>query len=123
MQPEGTAPVNTAYFAALTDRINGIDGCAELQSAVNDVMASLQAQVTAIEHDILALLPLISLPTDLGSVIAWIGHLAAPYIETYNNYLTQLTQVLAAIAALAEAIENAAARIEHCTITVPPIVV
>lgn len=121
MQPQGTGLVNTAYFDSLTAQINGINLCADLQAVVNEVMETLQAQVNAIEAQIAALLPLITLPTDLASIITWIGHLAAPYIEAYNNFIAQLAQVLAKIAALVTAIENAAARITHCSITVPPI--
>jgi hypothetical protein len=123
MQPQGTGLVNAQYFAELTAQINSINVCSDLQEAVNVAIATLQVQVTEINVQISLLLPLITLPTDLGSVISWITNLAGPYIVAYNNYITQLTETLAAIAALTTAIENAAARIESCSITVPPIIV
>lgn len=122
MQPQGTALVNTAYFNSLTAQINAIDTCAALQAVVNTVMATLQAEIAAIEEQIASLLPLITLPTDLGSVIAWITKLAGPYIAAYENYIAQLAATVAAITALATAIENAASRLTHCTITIPPLV-
>jgi hypothetical protein len=122
MQPQGTSLVNAEYFAQLTADINAINGCAELQLLVNAAMATLQAEITAIEAQIASLLPLITLPTNLASVISWIAAFATPMIKPYLNYIAQLEQTLAQIAALASAIEAAAARIEHCTITIPPIV-
>jgi hypothetical protein len=122
MQPEGTALVNTSYFAELTARVNAINVCSDLQEVVSSVMASLQAEVTSIERQISSLLPLTTIPTDLGSVISWITNMATPYIAAYNNLIAQQAAVLAAIAELTSAIDNAASRIEGCVVTVPSIV-
>jgi hypothetical protein len=122
MQPQGTALVNTAYFTQLTADINAVNGCADLQLLVNLAMATLQAEITAIEAQIASLLPLITMPTDLGSVISWITNFATPLIKPYANYIAQLEQTLAAITALVAAIEKAAARLVNCHITVPGIV-
>ena len=123
MQPQGSSLVNAAYFEQLTADVNAIDGCAALQAIVNAAMATLQAEVTAIETQIASLLPLITLPTNLGQVITWIANFATPLIKPYLNYIQQLEQTLAAIAQLTQAIEAAAKRLEHCSITVPAIVV
>ena len=123
MQPEGTAIVNTGYITQLTARVNAISGtgaCAELQSAVNAGAASIQADLTAIRTQIAALSPLITPPTSLGAVIAWIGHFSNPLIAASNTYIAQLTAVLAAVTDLETAIANAAARLTSCTITIPP---
>ena len=123
MQPQGTALVNAAYFNSLADQINAINECAVLQEVVNEVFASLQAEVTAIEDQIAALLPLITIPHTLDEVITWITNFIAPQARAYANYATQVTQLIAAIANLTTAIENAAARIGSCSITVPTITV
>jgi prefoldin subunit 5 len=121
MIAQGSSGFDAAYFNSLTQEINSIDGCAALQALVNEAMASLQAQISAIEHEIAKLLPIITIPTDLPSVITWITNFIAPELAAYNAYLTQLTSMLAAITNLVTAIENAAARLEGCSITVPPI--
>ena len=121
MQPQGAAVVNTAYFDALTAEINAIDTCAALQAIVNTAMASLQAEVTAIESQIAALVPLITIPTNLAGVITWITNFAGPIIRTSENYAAQLTQTLAAIERLSSAIEAAAGRLTSCSISVPSI--
>lgn len=121
MQPQGTALVNTAYFDSLIAQVNAIDLCADLQAFVNEIMASLQAEVTAIEAKIAALAPIITLPTDLASVITWITNFVDPEIQAALNYANQVTQLVAKIAELATAIENAAARLTSCTISIPAI--
>lgn len=123
MIPQGTALVNTEYFDSITAQINALDDCSILQTLVNQVMATLQAEVTAIESQIAALLPLITLPTDLASVISWITSFATPAIRAYENYLATITAVMASINGLITAIQNAASRLTHCTISIPAIVV
>jgi hypothetical protein len=126
--PQGSANLNPHYFDDLIDQINRISLCAELQEVVNTVMADLQAEKNAIEAQIEALLPiaeLLSLPTDLGSVISWIGNLVNSVIKPiYQPYLTYAEQLIAfatQIARLISAIEAAAARLESCSITIPVI--
>ena len=121
MQPQGTALLNAAYFDQLTADINKIDACAQLQAVVNAAMATLQAEVNAIEAQIAALLPIITVPTSLGGVIDWISKFVAPQLKTYLNYIAQLEQTLEAIARLAQAAQAAADRLTHCSVTVPPI--
>ena len=121
MQPQGTALVNTQFFADLTAQVNAIEICADLQAVVTAAMASIQAQVTAIQQQIVALLPLTTIPHDLPSVITWISNLAGPYVIAHDNYIAQLAQVLAAIGSLVTAIENAASRMTSCSITIPAV--
>ena len=121
MQPQGTSLLNTAWIDELTNDINQIDACAALQALVNTAMATLQAEVNAIEAQIAALLPLIVIPTNLAGVIAWITKFIDPQIQAYLNYVAQLEQLLTAIAALTQAIQGAAERLTHCSITVPSI--
>ena len=137
MQAQGIAVVNTGFFDEVAAHINGIaaqasqefkliettfgDAAAqieavtakvaeieaELQGVVTRAMASIQAEVSAIEAQAAALLPLITMPHDLGSVISWITNFATPMIKPYLNYTAQLSQTLAAIASLQSAIRNA----------------
>jgi hypothetical protein len=127
-QPQGSSLIDTAYFDSLTAQINAINVCSELQAVVNEAFSTLQNEKNAIEAQIEALLPalaLLELPTDLGSVISWIGNLVTglinPIVLPYTNYAAQLIAQAEAIANLVTAIENAASRIESCSITVPPI--
>ena len=123
-RPGGSAPlVNTAFFDNLTAQVNALDVCSELQALADEAMAALQAQITAIEQQIAALLPVITIPeANLGAIITWITNFVAPYIAASEAYAAQAAQMATSIAALASAIENAASRITHCTVTVPSIV-
>jgi phage-related protein len=128
MLAQGTSQSDGDYFTALTARINAIDVCSELQEVVDEAMASIQAEKNAIEAQITALLPilnLLTLPTDLPSVLTWISnlvnHLIGPIVVPYETYLAQVTTLISEVSALATAIENAANRIKSCSITIPPL--
>jgi hypothetical protein len=121
MQPQGLALVNTAYFTALTDQVNSINVCSELQEFANDVMATLNANIDALQEQVIQLEALLVVPTNLSSVISWITAFQAQLILPYTNYATQLAETISAINNLVTAIENAATRIGNCTITIPPI--
>jgi hypothetical protein len=127
MQPQGTAATDTDYFTALTARINAINGCAELQAVVNEVMASVQAEKNAIEAQLEALAPILALlsPPSIDTIVSWAENLITavltPMYRPATTYATQLVQLATAVAGLATAIENAAARLESCTISVPPL--
>lgn len=128
MAVQGASVIDTEFFESLTAQINAINVCSELQTVVNEAFATLQAEKNAIEAQIANLLPILALatlPTDLGSVITWIGNLATslinPIIIPYANYANLLIQQATAIANLVTAIENAASRIESCSIEIPTI--
>ena len=128
MVPQGSTLVDTQYFANLTARINGINVCSELQTVVDEAYASIQAQISAIENQVALLLPiaaLLEIPTDLASALSWIekmvNGLIKPLYVPYATYVAQLAQLIEVTAALAVAIENAAARLKNCSITVPPL--
>ena len=123
MQAQGTSPVNTSYFDSAISTINGINVCSDLQSVVTNIGGSLNAEITAINAQIAALLPLLSIPHDLGSVISWITAAIAPHQTAYNNLLAQITAIGAQVSALESAITAAAARITHCSISIPSIAV
>lgn len=124
MIPQGTSLIDTSYFDNLTAQVNAIQGgnaCAELQKIINDAGASIEAELTAIRDQIAKILPLISLPTSLGSVIAWISSFAAPMIAAYANLLATEAAVLAAVGRLESAVAAAAGRLVSCSITLPSI--
>lgn len=130
MNPQGSDLIDTAYFTALTARVNAIDTCAELQDAVNKAFASMQGQVTGIEDQLAVLAPMIGLltlnPTDLPGVITFLDtfvtKVLTPYLAPYTTYVAQKAAILVQIADLGTAIASAASRIDSCTISVPAIV-
>ena len=120
------APLNTAYFTNLTAQINAASSCAELQAlatvavdSLNDLTASISAQ-TDILQPVLALL---TPPTNPTAVITWVENFITDYLTpqlvSYTNYVAQLSAVAIEAAALITAIENAAANIGSCSITIP----
>ncbi len=121
MQPQGTALLNAAWVDQLTTDLNKIEACGELQGVVNAAMATLQAEVNAIETQIAALLPITTVPTNLAGVIAWITKFIGPQTQAYLNYIAQLAQLADSIARLTQAMEAAAGRLTHCSITVPSV--
>jgi hypothetical protein len=128
MQPQGSAPFNPAYFQALTHQINSVRDCQDLQVLVDEAFASIQAQMSAIAAQLSAITPLLALlepPKNLLQLIGWIGnfitHFLKPYLKPYVTYALQVAELTIAIAALTEAIQNAAANIQTCSITVPKI--
>lgn len=124
MQPQGSGPVNAAYFDNITAQINSIENvpCEELQALVNTVAADIESQLAAVRAQIASLTPIITIPgASLGSIVSWITNFVAPYERALVTCEAQLTQILAAVAALENAIANAAARLTSCAITIPPI--
>lgn len=121
MEPQGSGLLNAAYYDSLTKELNGIQSCFGLQTAINEAMADMQAEITSIENQITALLPIITLPHDLPSLISWAAKIAAPYIKPYTDSTSQLTQTLEAIGKLTAAMAAAAARIGSCQVTIPTI--
>jgi hypothetical protein len=118
---------NAEFFTNLAAQIENTDSCAELQTLVDRAFAQL-ADVNAFIATQQALLaPLASLltaPTDLSEVITWITGTITVFTNMYApyaKYATQLTELVAAVASLTTAINDAAARIGDCSITIPPI--
>lgn len=125
MQPQGSI-FNTDHINALVDRINATQQCGELQELVNEVYASMQAQLDAIGAQLAALQPLLDLlkvPTSLDAIISWLRNFITaflgPYVAAYAKYAAQLAAVIIAIEQLTAAIEAAARRLTTCSIAVP----
>lgn len=118
VNPEGTANVNPDYINHLADEIRAINVCSILQAEINKILADIQTQITAIENQILALIPLTTIPSDLGSVITWITNQIAPYARALAKLEAEIVDWASAIANLTSAVEETAASIENCTVEI-----
>lgn len=118
MQAQGSN-VNTTFFDNLTEQVNQIDVCSDLQNFINDNMPSVNIELSAINLQIAKLEKMLTIPSDLGGVINWIKAQIAPYQAAYDAYSAQLTATTAAIGRLTAALGAAASRIEQCSITFP----
>jgi hypothetical protein len=120
-------PLNTAYFAALTQQINDCASCAELQAVVTQAMGALSAQLTAItaaNAEFEALQSLLTPPaSNPGAIVTWITTLIdaylGPQLAAYAKFTAQVAALTAEIATLTAAITSAAANFENCSITIP----
>ena len=138
MIPQGSAPFDCAYIQAIVDEINALskdinslNPQKDLQELVNEAFASLQAQITAAEGNIAILEPMIALLslsiTDLGSVITFLEKFVqiflGPTLQAYFTLLSEIAAVTNALAQLTTAINNAMARFENVSVTIPPITI
>ncbi len=122
MELQGASVFNTAWVDQLTADINSVDACAALQRLVNLAMQTIQAEINAIEAQIAALLPVITIPgANLSAIVNWIANFVNPLIVAYETYVAQLAQALAAVARLTAAIQAAEKRLTQCSITIPPV--
>ncbi len=121
--------INPAYFNNLGDDLNStvdnIHGdeqvvCAAIQQFEQEAMAEINAAIAAVRTEINNLLPMITIPTNLGGCIAWITNAAQPYIKALAAAEADLAQTLAAAAALEEKIAAAAASLTKITCTINP---
>jgi hypothetical protein len=128
MNPQGTAPLNASYFAALTAQINAASSCAELQAITNTLIAGLNAYLSTITSQTATLAPILALltpPDNPTAVITWVEDYISlyltPMLAPYATYVTQLAELTIQIATLTAAIESAEARFNACTITIPAV--
>ncbi|MHA6236876.1 hypothetical protein [Pseudomonas fluorescens group sp. PF-69] len=130
MNPQGSQPVNAAYFQSLTDQVNNTDTCADLQAFTAEAFASVNAMIKGIEDQLAALGPLLDLLTapslNLGAIVSWITSFIesflTPLTKPHSTYLAQLTELVAQMSALASAVAAKAASFEQCAVVVPPVV-
>jgi len=104
MIPQGTSLVNAAFFTASVDAVNAATSCAALNAASSDAVASLEAEITTVTAQISLLAPLIVSPTDLPSVLTWIGSVIAPMVTTHTNCIAQLAELNTRLTTLTAAI-------------------
>jgi hypothetical protein len=126
---QGTTPFNTEYFTALTNRVNAAGSCGELQALVTESFSSIQGVSTAIEAQVAALAPILSLLTapaaNPAAIVTWLSTFITsyltPYVVPYTTMAAQLTALASAVSSLTSAISSAEAKFSGCSITVPPI--
>jgi hypothetical protein len=121
-----SAPINAAYFAALTAQVNASNSCAELQAVTTSALESILATQTAATAQLATITPMLALlmpPTTPTEVITYIQTFITAYLTPQLvpavTLAAQLAATIAAIAALTAAIESKAAQFASCTITIP----
>jgi hypothetical protein len=125
--PQGSAILNTAYFASLTQAINGAGSCAELQALATEAIASLNANKAAVNAQIADLAPMLALLTapsaDPTAIVTYLTSLITnfltPMLKPSITYATQLTQLSTQIATMTAAITSKAGSFPSCSITLP----
>lgn len=127
--PQGST-FDTAYIDSLTKQVEGISVCEDLQKFSSEVMADVQAQLSAMEKQLEALSPIADLLTapgaDLEKIVTWISDFISgvlkPMYQPYVTITAQIAQTTAAVARLETAIENKAAEITSCAVSIPSVV-
>lgn len=125
MQPQGTGPLNTAYFTSLTNEINKATSCAELQASVTRAFNSINAFNSAIssQQSLLETLEtLVTALTTLGSGYTT-GTMLLPIFQqqytTLATYVAKASALTSQISSLTTAITNAASKFPSCSIVIP----
>jgi hypothetical protein len=125
MQPQGTGPLNTAYFTSLTNEVNSAKSCADLQAAVTRAFNSINAFKSAISSQQSLLATLEALVTALGTLGSayTTGDMLLPIFQqqytAYASYASKLSALSSQISSLETAISNASAKFTNCTINIP----
>lgn len=130
MNPQGSQLINLDYFKSLTDQVNGVANCADLQAVTDEAFAGINVMIQGIEGQLALLAPILSLLTAPSAsptaIVTWItsfitGFLT-PYVKPSATYAAQLTQLVAQMSAISVSIENKASSFEFCQVAVPPVV-
>ena len=127
MAEDASSIINTEYFTNLKAQIASISVCSELQEFSDEIMAEIQEQIDGINDQLSSILPihaLLSVPTDLGSVISWVQNMITdvitPLYKPYLSYIAQLEAMVTQVTELVSALEAAASSITSCSITATP---
>jgi hypothetical protein len=129
MIPQGSLPLNTAYFESLRNRIDSCSSCEELQDVVAEVMPSIQAFKDGLDAQMEKLAPMLALASvpdpNPAAIVSWITslitNLIQPMIIPYTTSVTQLALLVTEVTTLTTAITEAQARFPSCSVSVPPI--
>ena len=99
--------------------IPSIDVQAQVQALIDEAMNPILGVQAAINAQIALLAPLISIPTDLGSVISWLTtFIDTSFVIPHTNLIAQEAAMIAQIAALTASIASLEARL-GISITIP----
>lgn len=118
--------INAAYFDKIADQAALCRTCADVQALADKALPQLTDLMTAITAQQTALAgaqELLTLnPANLSDVISFIGklqtELLGPMLAAYAKVVAQATETATAITSTITAIENAAAAIPGCSITI-----
>ena len=126
MNPQGSSIINTSQYESMTERIESVKSCEQLQQVGAEIIASLNAETAAITAQFDKVAPLIALlkaPTSPDAVIDWIkgliDNLIAPLALPAITYPTQIAARAVAITDLIDAINKKASEFQECSITLP----
>ena len=126
MNPQGSSIINTSQYDSMTKRIESVNSCEQLQQVGADIIASLNAETAAITAQYtkaLALIDLLTAPTDPQAVIDWIkgliDNLITPLAKPAITYPTQIAARTVAVADLIAAINKKASEFQECSISLP----
>ena len=126
MNPQGSSIINTSQYESMTERIESVKSCEQLQQVGAEIIASLNAETAAITAQFDKVFPLVALltaPTSPDAVIDWIkgliDNLIAPLAEPAITYPTQIAARAVAITDLIDAINKKASEFQECSITLP----
>lgn len=123
----GDATLDIAWFESLASQFSAATSPEQLQALVTSSFNSIAANATSMNGQLQLLFPILALlisPTDLPSVITFLGNFITgfltPYVVPYTNLITQYGSMLAQVTALTTAVNSAATRL-NTTITIPSI--
>jgi phage gp45-like len=124
---DGAELVNAQYFTNLTNRVNALETCADLQALAAKELASLSGIKQAIDAELARLAPYAALLTAPGAspsaIVTWITNFISaelePKYQASLSYAAQLTALTTAVTNLTTAIEQKAAQFESCTLSLP----
>lgn len=126
MNPQGSSIINTSQYESMTERIESVKSCEQLQQVGAEIIASLNAETAAITAQFDKVFPLVALltaPTSPGAVIDWIkgliDNLITPLAKPAITYPTQIAARTVAITDLIDAINKKASEFQECSITLP----
>jgi len=126
MNPQGSSIINTSQYESMTERIESVKSCEQLQQVGAEIIASLNAETAAITAQFDKVFPLVALltaPTSPDAVINWIkgliDNLITPLAKPAITYPTQIAARTVAITDLIDAINKKASEFQECSITLP----
>jgi hypothetical protein len=125
VQAQGSGLINQSYFNNMIAAVNAAPSCSALNALTTQIMASINAELEALNAQNASLAALGALNpmsiTNLGAAVNAIRMMLVPYQSAYATYLAQFAATTAAIAQLQAAITAASARFASCSVTLPPV--
>ena len=126
MNPQGSSIINTSQYESMTERVESVKSCEQLQQVGAEIIASLNAETSAITAQFNKVYPLVALltaPTSPDAVIDWIkgliDNLITPLAKPAITYPAQIAARTVAITDLINAINKKASEFQECSITLP----